>query len=641
MPAEISVSSDGPRTHGDAFGRILLASWVLMLLNTSRDLRLVSAGDALAVAWLGAAWLIWSLAYVLAIIVPIALVVRLLDTQAAAKLLGAWRRRVCLGLFVVAALGLAAVQLFIYADAEVFHVFGFHINGFVWNLITVPGGIESMGADPGTLLAFVALAVLALAVEGAIVWYALRGRWPVRSPMPAGRWRVLTVLALVVLLGFERVTLGLSDAANERHVLAASSALPLTPPIRMHAIAKALGFQAPEGDESETLQVSSGRLHYPLAELHRAPDAPRWNVLWLTSESLRADMLDPEIMPATTAFAAGALDFRHHYSGGNGTRMGMFAMFYSLYGPYWFPFLGATRRPALLELLEKDGWDIEAWTSAKFSFPEFDETIWSGVPASRLHEGNPDKLGWENDRANVSAMLAAIDAHDPGKPFFDFMFFESPHARYYFPPESVIREPYLPELNYATVNLEKDMPLVKARYVNACHHLDSQLARVFDHLREHGLLDHTIVIVTGDHGEEFMERGRWGHHSDFSDEQTRTPFVLWVPGQAPRRIEAWSSHLDIAPTLAARLGVQNPPEDWCLGLDLLTAPERTNVVVGDWDHLALFDANYKAVFATGSSPERVVLTDPQLHEVDNAAPFWAANRGRVSQMLEELGRFRH
>src|SRR5262249_51253068 len=159
-------------------------------------------------------------------------------------------------------------------------------------------------------------------------------------------------------------------------------------------------------------------------------------------------------------------------------------------------------------------------------------------------------------------------------------------------------------------------------------------------LRERGLLEHTIVVVTGDHGEEFMEKGRWGHHSDFSDEQIRTPFVLWIPGQQPRRIEAWSSHLDIAPTIAARLGVQNPPEDWCLGRDLLTAPERTDVVVADWDHLALFDANWKAVFATGSSPERVVLTDRELRPVADAAPFWAAHRPRVAQMLDELGRFR-
>ena len=63
------------------------------------------------------------------------------------------------------------------------------------------------------------------------------------------------------------------------------------------------------------------------------------NIVWLVSESWRWDMLNPEIMPNTWAVTQNAHRFTRHYSGGNGTRMGMFAMFYGLYGTYWFPFL--------------------------------------------------------------------------------------------------------------------------------------------------------------------------------------------------------------------------------------------------------------------------------------------------------------
>ena len=58
--------------------------------------------------------------------------------------------------------------------------------------------------------------------------------------------------------------------------------------------------------------------------------------------------------------------------------------------------------------------------------------------------------------------------------------------------------------------------------LQAVHHLDGQFARVIDHLRQRNLLDSTIVILVGDHGEEFMEHGFWGHNSTFSDPQTRT-----------------------------------------------------------------------------------------------------------------------
>jgi hypothetical protein len=47
-----------------------------------------------------------------------------------------------------------------------------------------------------------------------------------------------------------------------------------------------------------------------------------------------------------------------------------------------------------------------------------------------------------------------------------FMFFESPHARYYFPEESILRKNYLQEFNYATMDLEKDIQLIKNRYID-------------------------------------------------------------------------------------------------------------------------------------------------------------------------------
>jgi membrane-anchored protein YejM (alkaline phosphatase superfamily) len=47
----------------------------------------------------------------------------------------------------------AGTTILIFVDAKIFEIFGFHINGFVWNLITTPGGIESMGGGNGTRMA--------------------------------------------------------------------------------------------------------------------------------------------------------------------------------------------------------------------------------------------------------------------------------------------------------------------------------------------------------------------------------------------------------------------------------------------------------------------------------------------------------
>jgi membrane-anchored protein YejM (alkaline phosphatase superfamily) len=631
------VAAPGHPRRASIFGPVLLGSYAVMLLNLARNIGAVPVGGALAAAWIVSAWLAWSAVFVLVVVLPIALLDRVLRLGVVAQRLGPWSRRARVALLTLLVLVLATLQVFIFVDAQVFRIFGFHFNGFVWNLLTVPGGVESMGAGPWTIVGFVVVAVAALAVQAGIVVYAVR-----RARRSVGgrrrRWGVLAGVALVLLLGFERMTLGLADAANQRPVLAAAGAFPLLPPVRMHSFAKSIGIEAAQ-QGPDHLKVDALRVRYPLAPVTRDPAAPRYDIVWLVSESWRADMLDPAIMPATCAFAAQALDFRHHFSGGNGTRMGMFSMFYGLYGSYWFPFLAENRAPVLMDVLREGGWDIEAFTSARFSFPEMDETVFAGVPPERLHEGNPDLQGWENDRLNVDKLLAAIDSHPPGQPFFAFMFFESPHARYYFPPESVIAEPYLEELNYATVDLERDMPLIKNRYINACHHLDSQFARVIEHLRETGRLEHTVVVLTGDHGEEFMETGRWGHHSDFSDAQTRTPLVLWIPGQAARQVTDRTSHLDIAPTLLTLLGVPNAPVDYSLGRDLLAPGARSDCVVADWDHLALFDDEYKAVFPTGQSIERLRLTTAADQPVDDEAHFWTGHRERITQFMDEIARF--
>jgi hypothetical protein len=72
---------------------------------------------------------------------------------------------------------------------------------------------------------------------------------------------------------------------------------------------------------------------------------------------------------------------------------------------------------------------------------------------------------------------------------------------------------------------------------------------VFARLRELGLWDRTAIIVTGDHGEGFGEHGVTEHGFDLYAPQTQVPFIVRVPGLAPRRIGAPAGHVDIAPTM--------------------------------------------------------------------------------------------
>ena len=69
-------------------------------------------------------------------------------------------------------------------------------------------------------------------------------------------------------------------------------------------------------------------------------------------------------------------------------------------------------------------------------------------------------------------------------------------------------------------------------------------------LRRRGLLDHAIVVVTADHGEEFREHGALQHGTTLFEESVRVPLIMIGPGLPAGRVVADEvSLVDVAPTM--------------------------------------------------------------------------------------------
>ena len=117
------------------------------------------------------------------------------------------------------------------------------------------------------------------------------------------------------------------------------------------------------------------------------------------------------------------------------------------------------------------------------------------------------------------------DGADSGKPFFSFMFFESTHHPYSFPKEAEYTKDYINPFNAAKVTA-KDGPRIFNRAANCARHLDMCLDQVYQTLEKKDLLKNTIVVIAGDHGEEYFEKGYLGHSSSFVNEQTKTTLIL-------------------------------------------------------------------------------------------------------------------
>ena len=109
------------------------------------------------------------------------------------------------------------------------------------------------------------------------------------------------------------------------------------------------------------------------------------------------------------------------------------------------------------------------------------------------------------------------------------------------------------------------------------------------------MLDSTIVLLVGDHGEEFMEHGFWRHNSTFVDEQVRTPLVIYAPNHAAKVVDRLTSHSDIVPTMMPMLGVTNPINDYSIGFNLFGKEVRDHIYIADWDKLAYVDKVVKIV----------------------------------------------
>jgi hypothetical protein len=535
----------------------------------------------------------------------------------------------------------AGTTILLFVDAKIFEIFGFHINGFVWNLITTPGGIESMGGDNAAMVLF-ALAILGFIVIQIVLClglYLISTRktfaW-IRQPRKL--YRYLLLIFFLCTAG-ERIAYGISYLKGYSPVLISTQAFPGYLPFLFSDLARKFGIKENSRNDLK-VKLSDTALNYPLKKLQiETPEQPM-NIVWLVAESWRWDMLDPEITPAAWEFARRSHHFLNHYSGGNGTRMSLFSMFYGLYGPYWFDFLNTRRSPVLMDVLQQQKYQMSMYTSARFSYPEFDKTLFASIPRDCLHDNHTGQ-GWQRDRKNVTDLIHFIEKRDPKQPFMTFMFFESPHARYYFPEESILRKNYLQEFNYATMDLEKDIQLIKNRYINSCHHLDSQFARIIDFLEREDLLKNTIVILTGDHGEEFMEKGRWGHGSTFDEEQIRTPLILWIPGTGSGPVEKMTSHLDIAPTLLPFLEIKNPPEDYSLGYNLLSDQQRPYTVISDWSRICYVDPRYKlSIPLNGAGTLKNDLSLKDDVPLADDGEFMKTHQQILVKLMRELSRFK-
>jgi arylsulfatase A-like enzyme len=110
---------------------------------------------------------------------------------------------------------------------------------------------------------------------------------------------------------------------------------------------------------------------------------------------------------------------------------------------------------------------------------------------------------------------------------------------------------------------------LRTAYTDGLRWVDGVIARAVARLEAMGLLENTLLVVTGDHGESFGEHGFLGHGRQLYDEMLRVPLVMRGPApfRGGRVASGSVSVMDVLPTFLDWIGA--PPVPGTSGVSML------------------------------------------------------------------------
>ncbi|MGF1773683.1 DUF3413 domain-containing protein [Vibrio wakamikoensis] len=490
-------------------------------------------------------------------------------------------KRPILALVATIALG------FLFVDTMVFGFYRFHLNYPVLSMV-MSGQIVEFPWSAWLML------VVGLGSVFALQWWAL-SKMELRSFTLTKKLRkVFFPLFIATTLASHGIHIW-AAAKTYQPVMFVNQYLPMFYPTIANSFLIKKGWldrEELERNQAKAPKVQGG-LNYPLNPIvGEAPSQPK-NIMLILIDSWRPDTVTPEYMPTVYDLYNEGLSFDKHYASGNATRMGTFGLFYGLPGPYWHPMLANQRPTVLMDRLQELNYEIGVFTSAHIESPEFNRTIFANIPDLRIR-GKSKGNSADRDIELVDDWMVWYDVNK-SKPTFSFLFFDAPHG-FVFPADYEPKfEPMSGPNNPFVRSNDSDPEPIFNRYRTSTHFVDSKIKEVIAKLKAEGTYDDTLIVITGDHGEELNDNGQnfWGHNGNFTEAQIKVPFIMIGAG-VDKEASQWpqgkmTTHYDFVPTIMKNyLGVTNDIEDYAVGEDLYGEfVDRPYTIVADYGDYAV------------------------------------------------------
>ena len=322
------------------------------------------------------------------------------------------------------------------------------------------------------------------------------------------------------------------------------------------------------------------------------------NIYFFVIEALRRDFLSSEIAPNIYTFSKECLSFENTLSNSNATHMSWFSIFHGSYPYHWKYFQENYQSGSpILQILKNLGYEISIISSAELPYFQMDEVLFG--KDHYLTDFYQNFIGQTPDRRDFFCfdLLKEKTTKKEGQLFIVFL--DSTHSEYSWPKSfNAPFQPVSDSINYVELSYnKKNLGKLKNRYSNAINYIDHLFGSFIFFLKEKKIYEDSIIVLTGDHGEEFFEENSLFHGSHLNRYQLSVPIMCKFK-DPPTHQNKIASHMDIFPSI----------------LDFLT---QRKDVISLFDGFSFFDMQ-RPVFTIATAqnanlaPENIALIDDNM-----------------------------
>ena len=245
--------------------------------------------------------------------------------------------------------------------------------------------------------------------------------------------------------------------------------------------------------------------------------------------------------------------------------------------------------------------------------------------------------------------------------FLLWVHYLDPHSPYLPPEEFIPNRELAPGLdmgyrwNFRAVrNGDVRMSLKRQAWVQELYraevrYVDDRIGRYLGTLKELGLYDDSLIIVTNDHGEEFWDHGSVDHGHTLYNEMIQAPLIIKLPSSTPpparRQVDNYVSTVSLLPTILELCGIGYKPEDFSArSLTPLWAGEAEvtedrplfiSKLVYYQEQEAVLHGGWKYIQVLGRDEEQLYDMNADPGETMNVAVSEVARKAELLALLEE------